>query len=619
MTIRCTLFIIGLSLTAIPVRAQSVSSVAQHAPADTYLAIASGDVAATCQEFQGTSIGQMLAGADFVPLIDELRRRESAGPLHLRPAFGFDWDELQQLHAAGGLFIFPMPGDKQGAAWIFGGTPSTEASNPWASAGQYFQSKGFSRSSERRGAATLTVFRPPQDSSYDEVPAQFLGDGFYGLANSPTAAAAVLDVRRKSSLATTAAWQQTVSEGNANAPGDGDVAFVIRPMELWQLLRRAEEERQASGAEPSARELDVDEPSRDPLASSRRLGFGGVTSLAGRASFPAEAELDWGIHLRVTVEQPLPNALRLLQFESGPMPPLPEWIGADVTSMSFWRWDFPTAMKGYGNLFDEANEPGPDGLGLFEDMLDGLRDDPEGVQVDLRRDVFAQLGPTILNITDRKGVRTERQPNGDRTLYVVEVRDIEKLSQALSDFYRGDNRVTSTQQGAYRVWDVPEGASLFVEGESDSVVSVRVLALGENRMLFGTDVDLLQTALTGRSDGDRLNDDATWSRLWHSLRARHGDIAAMWALARLGQVLEPSYIGATSQQASDDEQPPTLTGTLWRIVLFGTADEEAEVPLAAAPNYARVRTSLPRAGMVIKPTDGGWTVDVDAQREDTAP
>ncbi len=613
MTLRTTLLCVGLCLTAFSAHAQSAAGVAEHAPADTCLAVASNDVAETCQDFLATRIGQMLSGPDFAPLVDELRRRDMAGPLHLRPAFGFDWSELDDLHAPGGLFIFPLADDKQGAAWVFDGTPSDESSSPLAAAGRYFQSQGFARSTEQRGGAALTIYRPPDDKQ-DETPrVQFVGNGFYGLANSPEAAAAVLAVEQEASLATSPLWQQTTPGGTVAAPRAGDVSFVLRPMELWELLRRADEARQASSDDTESQPADSNEPERDPLASSRQLGFDGIASAAGRVTFPAQQGRDWGIAAEVLVQRPLDKALRLLKFESGAVPMLPDWIGADVTSTSYWWWDFPTAMKGFGNLFDEANEPGPDGVGLFEDMLDGLRDDPEGVQVDLRRDVFGQLGPGIMNITDRLGPKTEQLPHGDRTLYMAQVRDVDTVAKALADFYRGDDRVTSEQVGEYQVYTVPEGASLFVEGESDSVVSVRALALGEGRMLFGTDEQLLRTTLAGGPEGTRLKDDPNWMTLWDTLRQRQSE-GALWGLAQLGHVLEPSYAQATSAPAEKEEEDGSPAGELWRVLLFGTADPEADVPLAAAPPYSRVRTALPATGTALKSSDQGWTLTIDAQR-----
>jgi hypothetical protein len=309
--------------------------------------------------------------------------------------------------------------------------------------------------------------------------------------------------------------------------------------------------------------------------------------------------------------RPYAKAMRLLELQSAAMPELPDFLPADVTTASFWQWDFVKGMQGYGNLFDEANEPGPDGVGLFEDMLDGLRDDPEGVQVDLRKEVFANLGPAIMSFTDRGGAKSEKTPHGDRALYVAQVKDQAQVTDALKRFYKGDDRVAYRRVGDYDVWTVPEGASLFVEGESDSVVNIRSLALGKNRMLFGTDVELLDRTLKGGEPSQKLKDDAGWATLWNAMRERAPQ-GALWGLSRLEDTMQSDYAQATQPPREDEKA--SLLSTMWRILLFGTAAEEVEVPYDHAPTFDQVRPALSRTSTLMTPAGDDWNVTISALR-----
>jgi hypothetical protein len=615
VTVQRWLLAAWLCLVGCLAQAQDVSSVARHAPANTCFAAAGGDVAQTCEAFQKTRLGHSLCGPDFVPLIDELRRREMAGPLTLRPAVGFDWSDLAQVHDAGGMFVFPVGETELGVAWIFSGTSSVESPGPLAAAQKYFSAKGFGRSSGRYKGADLTVFKPSGKKQGDSPRVLFVGQGFYGITNSPQAAQVLFAVQPARSLAAESVWQQA-NQASGTAPAVGDATVMVRPMELWELLRRSGDAKKPAKPEKPAVASpgDKETKDRDPLESARQLGFEGVQALAGRVSFLADSDRDWQLQAHLIIPSPFAKVLRLLELRQGPMPELPDWIAADVTTASLARWDFPLAVKGFGNLFDEANEPGPDGVGLFEDMLDGLRDDPEGVQVDLRRDVFAQLGPDLLAVTDRRGERSKEQPQGERTLYVTPVRDIDRVTDALTRFYRGDKRVEHLRSGNYQVWTVPEGNSLFVEGESDSVVSVRALAIGEGQMLFGTDIGLLGSAIAASPSGPRLEDDASLGRLWRSVKERHGDAGALWGLARLDQVLEPAYLQATSAEKGESQ---SLIAGLWRMLLFGTADQEADVPTAAAPQFDRLRSALPPSATVLSRTPDGFSITLGALGAET--
>ncbi len=99
-------------------------------------------------------------------------------------------------------------------------------------------------------------------------------------------------------------------------------------------------------------------------------------------------------------------------------------------------------------------------------------------------------------------------------IFVAKVRDAAKVADALARFYKGDDRVKQDKWGAYQVWTVGDNASLFVEGESDSLVTVRGIALGEGQLLFSTDVALLRSAVTPEASGaTKLAGDAVWQQL----------------------------------------------------------------------------------------------------------
>jgi hypothetical protein len=341
-----------------------------------------------------------------------------------------------------------------------------------------------------------------------------------------------------------------------------------------------------------------------------------LQAIAGTVSFQADAPCEWQLQAFLLAPQPYHSAMRMLELDAGTLGELPGWIRADSVSYAAWQWNFPQAMKGFGSLFDEANEPGPDGEGLFEDMLDGLRDDAEGVQVDLRRDVFAHLGPHVFRVVDRRDAANAEENQERPWLIGTEVRDMKSVLAALTRFYKGDKRVEHATLGKYDVWTVGEGASLFVEGESDSVVNVRALALGQGQLLFSTDVELLNAALQPLTVTSALRGDVAWTRLRDWIKRRESDKTAMRCFSRLDGVFEPSYRLATNGKPGESEDG---VAGLWRLLLYGNTKGVADLSAAATPKFDALHAALPPATMVMSQTSDGWKIHVGVLAPDPNP
>ena len=227
--------------------------------------------------------------------------------------------------------------------------------------------------------------------------------------------------------------------------------------------------------------------------------------------FDSDGPCQWSIEATVHAGRPYQGVLRLLELRPGALPELPDWLPADASMVGRWRWDFPLAMKAFGNLYDQANEPGPNGEGLYEDLLDGLRDDPEGVHIDLRRELFEQLGPEMWRVSDAGGPHTaeEAAPSESAAAQGMAVRRQgarrADRGRALARFYKGDDRVRRPGVRRFDVWTVGENASLFA-ARARAIRWLRCagLALGNGQLLFSTDVDLLRAAISPQGDAPQV-------------------------------------------------------------------------------------------------------------------
>jgi hypothetical protein len=611
-------------------------------PANVSLAVYTGNAAATCQAFQKTTIGQKLSGPVFAPLIEALAKSDRGSLLRMRPIFGFDWSDLAKTNDPGGVIVMPLHDESFGIAWLFAAPKTDEIPPCLAAALEYFKAKGYEAVTDQHPICELTLFTNPKEEDSEWTPVMFRAADFYGIAASPATAAALLEAHGHPSLGMPPELgNQAAAVGTGNP---ANVSFFLRPFELLELVQArdkalaeqaAEQAKQAGeNAEPAATEEE--EPKESALEAADRLGLTAVTGIAGSIHFDVAEPCEWSVEAALITKRPYQGAMRSLELRAGPLADLPDWLPADVTGVARWRWDFPLAMQGFGSFYDQANEPGPDGEGLFDDVLDGLRDDPEGVQVDLRKDLFEQLGPEMLQLSDDRGSATPaatadgKPVDTERLLYVVQMRDADRVLDALTRFYKGDKRVTRDKWGAYDVWTVGDNASLFVEGESDSLVTVRGLALGENQLIFSTDVELLKSAVTpANSGGVKLSDDAIWQQLLAWCKSKQTAATALESLVRLDRVAEASYQAAITppppkaaqaetskadaadeEAAAEDAEPPVAR--LWRLMLFGATKPDADMPFGSAPPFQQLQDALTRGGVVISEATDGWLIQFGA-------
>ena len=408
----------------------------------------------------------------------------------------------------------------------------------------------------------------------------------------------MLATKSAESLSTHKFFSESAREHHAadKSARAGSIGLFVRPEKLAELL---------SHATPS-REKTAD----DSLAAARRLGLEGLESIWASV-LPIETNpAGWELQARVVVPRPLPAALQLLDIRPGEQPKLPSWIGADMTGTWLWNWDFASAVKGFGSWFDEANEPGPDGVGMFSDLLDGLRDDPEGVRVDLRRDLFGSIGSQAVQFTDDRGRTADGKSTG-RWLIALSARDTDKITATLTRFYRDDKRVQHKRDGQYDVWTIGENGSLFVEGENHSFFTLHAIAVGDGQLLLSSDAQLVHTAITGQCEGPQLTSDAVWAKLLQGLEPWDKSTAAA-GLVRLDRVLEPGYAAVVAAKPGVAQTPMPR---VWRLFFFGTIDPAASLPTKALPRFCRSGPCCRnRASRFRSPTTAGeWSVAVFRQ------
>lgn len=596
-TAAVTAILVG-ALVAAPASSRA-GEIERFVPASAHLAILTDNLAATAREWQRTALGRLLRGEQFSPLRKSLASRAIAAPPCLQPWLGFDWPELATLDCPAACIEFSVGGGEAASALIFLDPKPSGAARQLLAAGQaHFHSRGFRSVVESIGGTQLIALTPSRTTrpGSRSAPAYFTTGTVVGVASSRAAGRWLLHAYADAQFASLAAdgeFRAVVQPLAAAAIPS--VCWWLQPLPLWSDLR-------ASAPAP---------PHRDWLALLRRQGGTALRAAGGVVLFPPAGLCDLEVRGQCLVTRPLTKAARLLDARPGPAAPMPRWVANDVTAWAAWRWDVPSGMQVFGGLFDDLTEPGPKGEGLFEDVLDGLRDDPEGPRLDIRRAVFPHLGPEMFEISDNAGRRSAANPRGSRWLAVVQCRDASAILKAVTRFYQGDELVKSENLGRIPLWTVGEGHSLLVEGQGDALPDVRALAVTDTALILANDPEMLKSRLDAK-DAPRLETDRSylsfvkWLELPENPPICHRGF--LWAAPWLEGAYE--VVRSQGSTAREDWQVTAL-----RLLLTGSRRVEPGFPYQQLPAFAGLRGGLSVVVTSISATPAGFGMRIGVLRQ----
>src|SRR5262245_47212988 len=187
MTLEQTIWTaVALAAGCLACRPAAALGIDELIPADAALAVVTDDLAATTAAWEQTRWGGALSGTSFALLRQDLRSRDHAAPLHLRPWFGVDWAELANWKGPAAFIVF---GDDKAAhsAWLFpsaSGAPSQLA----VAINRYLTAKRLTRTESMVSGFRVVSGRLPTGNAPASAPASIASDRLFAVTNSREAA-----------------------------------------------------------------------------------------------------------------------------------------------------------------------------------------------------------------------------------------------------------------------------------------------------------------------------------------------------------------------------------------------------------------------------------------------
>ncbi len=238
------------------------------------------------------------------------------------------------------------------------------------------------------------------------------------------------------SLSQVAAYQMVMKRCAADAPGHvPNIRWFIYP------LGYAEATRAATPPEKRRKGKTI-------IEIMRNQGYGAFQGVGGFVDVSADG---YQILHRTAVFAPPPykESMKMFVFPNGKdFTPQP-WVGRDVATYFTVYVDILNAFDNFGPLYDEII----DEKGVWTQTLEGMKTDPSGPQIDLRKDLIANLGQRVTMVADYTLPITT---TSERLLWAIETKNQAAVAKAIEKCVKNDPTIKQRMIDGHVVWEIVE-------------------------------------------------------------------------------------------------------------------------------------------------------------------
>ncbi|HTQ39505.1 MAG TPA: hypothetical protein VMJ32_10780 [Pirellulales bacterium] len=591
-------------------------------PAATKGYLSIPDLAQLREQFDRSQFGKLANDPALVPFVEDFKRQLRQQGLKQLDQLGLSWDGLEDV--PGGeiaLAVVQISPDEAAVVMVLDVTGHlSQAEAQLAKLGDRLTQNGAKRLPQKAGDS-LVVYQLPGEPGRKDAPtaAYFLQQNMLVASDSVPVLEGMLQALtdgREDSLAGVTAYHQIMSRCAASAGGLApNLRWFIEPFGYAEALR-------------AATPLREKHKGPDLIKVFKDQGFTAVQGLGGFVNFSAgKYEL---LHRTMIYAPPLAGrdshdvnkynlAARMLCFPAGGDLLPPAWVPRDVATCASFNWDLHTAFNVVNSLVDEMVGE----KGVFSDVLDSLRDDPDGPRIDIGKELVAHLGSRVTVISDDE---LPIGPKSERKVVAIETTDETAVAAAIAKLMGAEKDAHRRDFEGHVIWelvdtqtDVPkleiEGPGAIIQhadcdgpshGSDSRFLSTTAVCVADGQLFLSSHIALLKKVLqqNQRADGLATADDY---RLIASQAPAVGAAPLSFRLfSRTDQEFRPTY------ELVRTGQMPQSETVLGKILNAMSADAQEGMPRKQRidghqlPEFAAVQKYLGPAGSFVTSMEDGW-------------
>ena len=610
----------GLLLT---IPAMAVMPAAQVLPDTTRGFVSIPDFYRLQDDFDKTQIGQLLLDPVMEPFSKDLKRQLKEKWSDAHESLGMTWTDIENVPGGEVVAARIQPAENESAMVMI-----VDITGKQAEADELLQ-KVAARMTSREATVelidvqntSLTVYTGTTKADKGNQAVFFIAPNHHQLVAADDLDIAEGILRRfagnaTDSLASVAAFDATMRQVDSQQGNQvSHLRWFVEPFGFLEATRAADPNYQPKKG------IDL-------FQILQAQGFDAVKGVGGLISF-ASGEQDI-LHRTMVFAPALERepgnsntdkydlAMRMLNFpnsDSASHQP-PKWIPRNLAAYINLNMDLVNAFSYSKTLVNALADDE-----IFDDVIDSLKSDPAGPQVDVRKDVVANLGENISVLSD---YQLPIQADSERILIAVELTNVDPVRRAVDQTMRNDPNAQKRMVGDIVVWEIVEeeieepeleielGFDDFeVEEEEETVQSLPTSAVtvAHGRLILSSHFDFIKRVLTDSNHRETLAGSMDYQTVSATLSRLGASSTSIQTFSRTDEEFRGTY--ELLKQGKMPESK-TLVGRVLNAILDEDTDDEElreqKLDAQQLPEYQMVRRYLGPAGMFVVSHEDGWSI-----------
>ena len=312
------------------------------------------------------------------------------------------------------------------------------------------------------------------------------------------------------------------------------------------------------------------------------------------------------------------QAARMLDFPVGGDLQPQTWIPRNLATYLSFNWKMQEAFEHAKSLVDELA-----GEEVFEEVLEGIKLDPKGPQVDIRKELIAHLGQRATVAVDNKVPVT---PQSQRIMIAVELTNPAAVARTLDKAMETDPNAEKREFKGKTIWEMveeeepdfalnidgPPGLGPFgddpIEEEEKNrpILPNSAITVAHGHLIFATHIDFIRDLLTDVKEGQSLSESADHQAVKVALEKLGAGDDAFRFFGRADEAYRPTYELLRQGKMPQSE---TLLGRLLNALMAPEDEDQPrdqQIDGSKMPDFQVVRRYLGPLGAYVKTEDSGW-------------